>query len=187
MGTLNPEQQSAGLSLGGGLLSAFGDVASGQAQAQQLNYRAQIAKNNAAIQQANASNALAAGNVAESTSKLQTGQAVARERAAQAANGFDVSVGANPATRESTQTVGAMEAANIHYNAARQAYGYSVEAANETAQAGADEQGAGNAEIGGFAKAATTLLGSASSVAAKYRQYQLGVNAPSYTNGEDLA
>lgn len=153
---------------------AAGDVASANGQAQAYLYQAQVSQNNAAILRANASNELVAGQYNESASKLRTGEVAAAGKTAAAASGLDVGIGSPVATAESTRTVGAMDAATMHFNAARQAYATQTEAGNADAQAELDKTAASNARLGGYAKAASTILGAASSTSSRYRTYQLG-------------
>lgn len=155
-----------GIGAVGGLLSGLGGY-------QEAMYRARVAQNNAVILQQNAAAAQMAGQYEGSASLMRTGKLVGQEKAAQAANGVDVNVGSPAAVRAGTQEIGAMDAAMIHYNAQRQAFAEQTEAAAEKAQARADEAGAvGNLALGGF-KAATTLIGGATSLGSKWAQQQL--------------
>ena len=168
--------QAAGSSLGwgeaGAGLTAAGDVVSGIGQSQQYGYAAQVAANNAAIMHANAGAAITAGSYEESAAKLRTGLLVGEEKATQSANGVDVNVGSPVAVRNTTQTIGAMDAAMIHYNAARQAWGLTNEANAETAQSKLDKMAGTNAIFGSLYKAGGDLLSSASSIGSKYAQFK---------------
>lgn len=97
-------------------------------------YQSRVASNNSKLAMADEQNALAAGRFNESKSLAATGQTVAAEKAGQAANNLDVNTGSTVAVRNSTQKVGDMDAALIRYNAAREAYGYGVQASNEKAK-----------------------------------------------------
>lgn len=192
---LGTAEQAAKGSLTAGLigtgLSAVGDITSGYGSAQQFNYQAQIAQNNAAISRQNEDAGLVAGSYEESQAKLRTGQTVSAQRAAQASNGIDVNIGSPVDVRNSTATVGALDAAMIHYNAARAAYGAESSALNFEAQADADRRAASNAKRAGISKAAMTLAGGSTSVAAKYSQYKNSgalsstPTAASYASGKD--
>lgn len=183
--------QAAGASLTSGVLStglaALGSLSTGFGQAQQFNYQAQVAQNNATISKENEGAALAAGQTEESQSKLRTGQLISSQKAAQASNGIDVNVGSPAAVRESTATVGAMDAALIHFNAARQAYGLANQASNFSAQAAADQAAASNAKASGISKAALSLISGATSVGAKYSQYKLSGALASAPTAADYA
>lgn len=141
-------------------------------------YQSQVAANNALIMQRNAQAAISAGSYAESSSKLRTGMEVGQERAAQGANNVDVNVGSPLAVQNSTRTVGAMDAAMIHYNAAREAYGLQTEAASQTAQSKLDKMAGQGALAGSLFTAGSTLLSGASSLSSKWAQYQLSGAQP---------
>lgn len=177
--------QQGGLSTA---LSGVSDVLGGIGSQQQFNYRAQVAANNAKIEQANADAALAAGQMEESNSKLRTGMTMAAQKAAQAANGVNVNVGSPAQVRQSTAEVGAIDAATIHYNAAREAYNRMAEAANFAAQSQLDKRAATGALIEGIGKGGASILSGASSLANKYAQFKLsgatggGASSGSYSD-----
>lgn len=154
-------------------LSGVSDVLSGVGGMQQYNYRAQVATNNAAIEKANADATLAAGQVEESNSKLHTGMTMAAQKAAQAANGVQVNMGSAAEVRQSTANVGAIDAAMIHYNAARAAFGQQAQAANYAAQAALDKKAGVGALTEGLFKAGSSVLSGASSLGQKYAGYKL--------------
>jgi len=164
-------QQSMGFgaqSVGSG---AIGDILGGVGQMEQFNYRGQVAANNAKIERANAEATLAAGQSEESMSKLRTGVTMAAQKAAQAANGVQVGVGSAAEVRQSTANVGAIDAAMIHYNAARAALGQENLASNYDAQATLDRRAGMGALIEGLGKSGSSVLSGASSLSNKYAQY----------------
>lgn len=165
-GALDWGAAGTGIGAAGGLLSGVGGY-------QESMYRAQVARNNSNILQQNAAAAVQAGQYEGSASLMRTGNVVAQQKVAQAANGVDVNVGSPAAVRQGTEAIGAMDAAMIHYNASRAAFAENTEAAAQTAQAKADESGAlGSLALGGF-KAANTLIGGATSLGSKWAQQQL--------------
>lgn len=168
--------QSAGSSLNWGAassgLQATGQLLQGLGGYQQAQYSAAVAANNARIAKANAGAAVVAGEYEGAVSKLRTGQTISAERAGQAASGIDVNIGSAVKVRDSTATIGAMDAAMIHYNAMRQAYGDLTQASSFTAQSNLDKMAGVGALEGGAFSAGSTLLGGASSLGAKYAQYQ---------------
>lgn len=189
MGTLaNGALQGASsiFSLIGAGTQAAGEVASGEGQAQAYLYQAAVNQNNAAILRGNAKSELVAGQYNESLSKLHTGQVAASGRVAAAASGVDVAFGSPTDTEQSTRTVGAMEAATMHFNAARQAYAGQVDAANADSQAELDKLGAEGVRTAGRIKAASTILGAASSLSSRYRQYALGQPSPDRLSAKGL-
>jgi len=169
--------QAAGSSLGwgglGALTSSAAPVLSGVGAFEQGSYQSQVMANNAAIERQNASATLAAGDYEGSAEKLRTGIQVGHQLAAQGANGIDVGGGSATAVRQSTQAIGDMDAAMIHYNAQRAAFGQEAEAANLQSQSKLDKLGATGALEEGLFKGGSTLLTSASSLGDKWSQYRL--------------
>ncbi len=173
--TLNAGSGLGSLLLGAGstAASAAGDIASGVGLSQQYTFQSQVAMNNAAIDRANATAAIAQGSFEESASKLHTGQILASQKTAYAAGGIDVGIGSPAQVRDSTAKMGALDAALLHYNASRTALGLEQQAANDESQANIYKMAASNAKTAGYSKAATTILSGASSLANKWSQFQL--------------
>lgn len=173
-------QNSLNWTAAGGTLNAAGSILSGVGQAQQYNYRAAVAANNAQIARANAGADINAGQYEGSASLLRTGETIGQQRAAFGANNIDVNTGSAARVQESTRTIGAMDAALIHYNAARAAYGENVQAAADIAQSKLDRLAAAGAAESGLFTAGSGLLSTASSLAGKAASYRLsfGDNAP---------
>lgn len=166
-------QGSTALSALGTGVSAAGQLFGGIGQSQQYNYMAQVASNNAAITHANEQAGLVANSIAESEFKTKTGLTIATQKAAQSANGLDINIGSPVAVREATQHIGDIDAAMIHYNASREAFGLETQAANDRAQAGLDSTAAKNAIFKGLYGAGSTILSGASSLNQKWAQYKM--------------
>lgn len=153
----------AGQSLSLGTLATganvAGDIFSGVSGYQQAKYAASVETNNAQA-------ALQAGQTSEEESKLKTGFTTAAQKAAAASRGVNVNSGSPVAVEQSTQTIGALDAALIHYNAARQAFG-------EKAEVSLDERAAGNILSGSLMKAGASFVGGATSLSDKWLAYQL--------------
>lgn len=167
---------AATASLGQGALATdlnmAGDLLSGAGTYQLGMYQAQVAQNNSTIAGYNVNAALAAGGVAEETSKIKTGQLIGEQKAGQGASGLDVNIGSTKAVRDSTQNIGDFDAAVIRYNAARQAYSYGIDQSNYKSQAGLYRDAAWNGLAKGVLDAGTSYLSGSSSLAAKYATYQ---------------
>jgi len=155
-------QGTAGASLGWGTLATGANVgaqlAEGIGGAQRYEYAAKVAGQNAQA-------ALTAGQEAESASKMKYGALEAEQKAAQAANGIQVTSGTAEAVRRSTEAVSAMDAALIHYNAARQAFG-------EQTQASLYKQAATGSLIKGALNAGVSFLSGAESLSDKALAYR---------------
>ena len=126
---------------------AGGDILSGVGGYQQAQYQAKLAGRNAEAAQA-------AGDYAEESSKLRYGALGAQQKADAAARGVSVDSSSVANTLKTTAEIGGLDAAMIHYNAMREAYGL-------TAQAAVDKAAGRNALVGGVLKAGTSFLSGA--------------------------
>lgn len=163
---------SMGGTVAGSLLSAFGSAQQGQAQANMFNYQAGIAQMNKNIALQNADYERSVGEVSAQESGLRTKAEVGATTAAQASSGLDVNRGSAVDVRASETEIGQQNQAIIRSNASRRAYGYEVEAIQNTAQAGLLSMAATNAKIGGDINAAKSLLSGGTSVADKWLKGQ---------------
>lgn len=152
----------AGASLGTGTLATgmdmTGAILQGVGGYQQAQYQSKLAA-------ANAVNTTLAGQTAEEASKLRYGGLAAQQITASAANGVSVDSGSVKAAVQSTQEIGGLDAAMIHYNALKEAYGLE-------AQSQVDKTVARNSLVSGGLKAATSFLSGATSLSDKWLQYQ---------------
>lgn len=155
----------AGLGYGAGatLLNTAGSLMEGIGGAQQANYAAQVAGQNY-------KNSLTAGQEQESASKMKFGELESAQKAAFAGNGVGIG-GENVRTVvQHTADIGAIDAALIHYNSAREAWG---NLANEQLAKSAQR----NSLIKGFLGAGASFLGGASALTGKalaFKQYGVG-------------
>lgn len=140
-------------------VNAVAPIISAVGSKQQADFQANIADQNAQA-------ALLAGQEAGSASKMRYGALEARQKVAQAANGVQVNSGSALATRQSTEEISNMDAALIHYNAAREAYAQSTQASLDRA--------AGKGAIArGVLGAGASFLSGAQSLSDKWLQYKL--------------
>ncbi len=154
-----------GLTAGGQFLDGVGGM-------QQGLYQSQVAKNNAAIAASNAESASDAGDFGAQTSLIQGGKLAASQKAAYAANGIDVGSGSAAETMDATARISALDAAMIHFNAARQAFGDMSQAENFRAEASLTKRAGYGMYGSGVAKSASTLLAGASAVGKKYASFK---------------
>lgn len=142
------------------------NIAAGIGGLQEAQFASKIAGQNSAA-------ALLAGQEAESASKMKYGALEAEQTTAQAANGVQVDSGSALKTRQSTEAISSMDAALIHYNAARQAYG-------ESTQAMIDKAAGQGALMKGVLGAGASFLSGAQSLSDKWLQYKLSgaLNVP---------
>lgn len=161
---------SAGASVLGGAITAGGTLAGGASQQAMYNYQAGVAQLNSKIALQNADYTQTAGGTAGYQSGLKTGAIVGTQKADQGASGVDVGSGSAAGVRDTTTKLGQYDQDLIATNYAKKAYGYEVEAATKTAEAGADVIAGENAVKASKISAAGSILGTVGSVSSKWLQ-----------------
>lgn len=152
----------------GGGISAVGQLEAGQATANAASYRAEVAKNNAAIALQNATYAEQSGS-AKATVQGMKGAAIGGKiKAGQGASGVDVNSGSAVAVRAAQREASLLDTETVLNNSQLEAYGYRTRATSETATAGLEKMTAEQAPIGAAIGAAGSLLSSASSLGYKW-------------------
>jgi hypothetical protein len=118
--------------------SALGSIGTAYAQSQAFKaagaYQAGLARTNAAMADLAGAQTIEQGDIAAGRRNLQTTEQVGTEKATQAASGVDVGSGSAALVRNGTNLVGAVDEMTIRNNAARQAFGYKIQAINDTSQ-----------------------------------------------------
>lgn len=148
-------------------VSAYGASEQADASKKAANYQAQVAANNAKIEASRRSMALQQGDQAAQQAELQQAQTLSAQRAALSANGIDLKEGSAQDLLATTKFLGGVDVNTIQSNAAREAWGYSVQGMNDQASGQLDKWKADNinpAKIGAMA-GVSSLLSSASSYA----------------------
>lgn len=190
------------MGLVGAGVSSYGAYEQGQARAASdiaaantAAYQAQVARNNAVIAGQNVTWTEASGESKTAAVGMRTRAAVGTEKAVQGASGIDVNTGSAPNVRAARAQLGALDALTIRSNAAREAYGFEVKEASETAEAGLkqyesayDTTAAATDKQAGDIAALGTLLTGASSVGGKFAGWQQGspLSSPSVNNPTNL-
>lgn len=158
-----------GASILGAGVSAYG-------QMQSANYNAQVARNNRIMANQNASITLQQGQQQEESKRIQTGENLAKLGAGLAASGVNPNEGSALSVKSSLAETGELDALTIQYNSDLQARNLQYAGAMYGSQAQLDTS---QGELG----AMSSILGGASSVSSKWRQYQqfgvLGNSNPS--------
>lgn len=126
-------------------------------------YNQQIADMNADMADAQARDAITRGQEEERRHRQSVQGLIGRQRAALAAQGVDVNSGSALDVQADAAKFGALDAVTIRNNAAREAWGYRVQAANYKAE-GRLAFNRGMLDAGG------TLLGGAASTYMAYKQ-----------------
>lgn len=163
---------SMGLQAIGGIIGGIGAKQSADASAQSYRYKAQVARFNKQINEQNARWALDSGEISSQESGLKSRQEIAGTKVVQAASGFDVGGGTNEAVRDTQQEVAAFDQNVIRWDAKKTAFGYSVKAATNEAEAALDMASATHAEEAGTISMITSFLGAGSGVADKWTKGQ---------------
>jgi hypothetical protein len=133
-------------------------------------YQAGVAETNQKIALQNRDYALNAGETEAVRYGMGAAQRGAQIKTGMSASGMDIGSGSKADVQSSQQVVSGMDLGQIRNNAARKAYGYEVEAAQNTAQAGLYTRAASDAESAGGIKALGSLVSGAGSVADKWLQ-----------------
>lgn len=157
-----------GASLLGGGISAMGAIESGKATSAAASYQAQVAANNAAIAKQNAELAMQSGEQQVGISQMRTRAAVGTTKAGQAASGVDVNRGSSVDVRAGEAEMGMLDALTIRSNAAKNAYGYQVQATSDTAQGQLYSMEAKQAQTAGDISALGSAIGSVGSAGKEY-------------------
>jgi hypothetical protein len=158
-----------GLTLGSAAAGALGKYRQAGAVTAQGDAAAAVALQNAGLAAQQAQDATVRGAQAENLSRLGTRQMIGAQRAGMAAQGIDIASGTALDVQASTAYVGELDALTVRNNAAREAWGYQVEAGNYRTQA-AQAQAAARATAAGMrGEAFNTLLTGAIDSYRKYR------------------
>ena len=160
-----------------GGISAIGTA---NAQRSVLQYQQSVAQANQLLANQQATDALSQGTYAEMNLRTKAAQIKGEQQAGFGANGVALNEGSPVAVAASTDAMRDADIATIRNNAARAAWGYTVQGGNYGARANALGSAAG--AVSPVASGATSLLGSASGVAGKwydlYKNGAFGTSAP---------
>lgn len=157
-------------SIMGGIVGAQGATYQGEAQAAQANYQAGVAQANAKIAAGDADYALTAGQVQVQQVGMAARQQIGATKAAFGAGNIDVSSGSASRVVESEAELAQTSEGVAAANARKTAYGYSVTAAEDTAQAGLYESEAATAPIAASYAAESSLISGFTGAATKFTQ-----------------
>ncbi|MDB4913407.1 MAG: hypothetical protein JWM95_1051 [Gemmatimonadetes bacterium] len=171
---------TAGIALQAG--GIFASVSSQRQQAAsarvQGEYAGQIADRNATLADAQSVDAIARGNESVSRLRMGTRQLVGAQRTAAAAQGIDVNSGTSADLQEDSRILSHFDELTLRNNAAREAWGYSMDAANQRT-AGVNDRLAGeNTAKALTAQSYSTLLTGGANLANQWRQ-----NPPTFGGG----
>lgn len=136
------------LAVAGTALNVVGALHSGASESANLEYQA-------AVSRYNADETTRAGEIEATNSGLRTRAQVGEIKASQAGSGVDVNSGSAADIQAAASQLGALDALTIRSNAARRAFGYRTDASNL-------DRGAQDVRVSALLKAASSLIGGAS-------------------------
>jgi len=168
----DPVTIMAGVGLGatalGGVTSAVGNWFGGESQGAMYDYRAGIALMNKQIAEQNANYAINAGEIKAEQAGMKARYEIGQQIAGGGASGLDVRSGSKAAVTAGMYKVAQQDLGIIRTNAAKEAYGYEVEAASDQAESELDKYAAKTSRTSGQIAAIGSLLGAAGSVSSKW-------------------
>jgi len=151
-----------------GASQIFSTSSSADEQSALYRYQAQLATNEAAVANQNATETEAAGRAAEQRTRLRTNQTLGLQRAQAGASGLDVGSDTLADSFAATAMVGETDALGVRDSYQRQANAYSQQAATATNQATLYEAQADYATARGNRSSDGSLLTSLGSVASSW-------------------
>ena len=149
-------------------VSVMGAMQNAAAAKASADYQAKVAQGNEAIAAQNATYTAAEGEANAAIQDQKTRAAIGTEIAAEGSSGVDVNGASSSALRTSTAELGQLDANTIRSNAARQAYGYEVQASGFQNNASADTATGQNAQTAGNISGAAGLLSGAGNASLNY-------------------
>lgn len=145
-------------------ISALGQGYSALSANAQARYESKVATQNAQLEEGRAGDALQRGTTEAIRYQKQLSQQEGEQNAAMAANGIDISFGTAANVRSDTARAGLEDTMTIYKNAAREAQGYEINAANYRSQAAASKAQAKSAMVSGLFNIGSTVLGGATQI-----------------------
>ena len=143
----------AAIAIGGSLLQAKG-------QTEDAAFQSNLMNQNAAFKNDTANETINSGDTAADWQRVKSGQAIGTQRSVQAANGIDVNSGSSALIQDDTAMLGELDALTIQNNAAREAYGYRVQAQQGLSNAAQTVKNGKTAAMGSILGGAGKAFGS---------------------------
>lgn len=168
-------------------MSIEASSAAADAQKQQMDYQAAVARNNSILADNAAADATARGQVAEQQQAAAGAQLIGKEKATLAQNGVDVNSGSALDITTDTAGENKLDQLTILSNAERESIGYQNQAGSFNSQAALDTAAADNSS--NFGAGVGTALSGAGSVAQKWYNYSSQGGSPSsgFVNSDGLS
>lgn len=141
-------------------IAVVGGVMQAQNSKQQGDYSSDMLQKNAAFKNKAADETEIVGNTSADWQRVKTKQAIGTQRTALAANGVDVNSGSASQLQDDTAMLGELDALTIQNNAAREAYGYRVQATQDLDNSVQVVKNAKNSGIGSILGGVGSAFGS---------------------------
>ncbi|MFA7278771.1 MAG: hypothetical protein WC100_01640 [Sterolibacterium sp.] len=142
-------------------VGAVGSIQAGNAASAAGKFNSQVSTNNAEIARRNATFAGQEGEIALGNQGMKAAAKTGKILTEQASSGVDVNSGSSLAVRDSQKVLDKQDAATIRSNAARKAYGFQVDQANDMSEAQLYRSKAKADKTAGYINATSTILGGA--------------------------
>jgi len=153
-----------GLAAGGMVTSAIGQKKAGAAAKQAGEAQAQLEEFNAQVAELQATDAVARGADEESRFRSGVRGIIGAQRAGQAAGNIDVGFGSAVDVQADAAFLGELDALQIRTNAARESWGYKVQAEDRRKAADVARKGGQAAQTAARWGVASTLIGGGGSL-----------------------
>ena len=165
---------ATGLSTGIGVV---GSIRQARAQSEQMEYQADVARQNQQLAEQQASAERRQGYENMVTQRQETAKLIGRQRAAAGASGAAVDVGSNLDLQADTAAQGEIDAINTYNQALDRAYNYDVQAVNYGNQAAAYDASASSAKKAGYINAFGTAIGGLATMGSTWAKFDAGKSA----------
>lgn len=159
---------ATGLSTGIGVV---GSIRQARAQSEQMEYQADVARQNQQLAEQQASAERRQGYENMVTQRQETARLIGRQRAAAGASGAVVDVGSNLDLQADTAAQGEIDAINVYNQALDRAYNYDVQAVNYGNQAAAYDASASSAKKAGYINALGTAIGGIATMGSTWAKF----------------
>jgi hypothetical protein len=163
------------MTLAASVIGGVGQIQQAQAQASAAEYNAKIGDMNAELAERRAKDAIERGTKEEQRKRQEVAQIKAKQQAAMAANGVDISFGSPLDTLVDTAVMGELDALTIRSNTYRESYDHRVDAVNKRSQANLSRMEADAAKTGGYIAALGTVVGGVGDAYGSYKKSRIGV------------
>lgn len=146
------------------MISAGGMLYQSSAASNQMKYEAQVAEQNAQLEERGRRDAISRGETDQRNHYRRLAQAMGEARVKNAAAGVDVGFGSAASLEEDIALIGYEDSAALSENTTKEVQGYDIRAANYRSEGAAKKVGAKTTKTAGYISAAGSLLSSASQI-----------------------